>query len=155
MIFIPIPPDGIIQCGFLSPTAIAFIRSCMLLRKRQRFGTGLTAVLASIAMLVFAFVPAGTHALSLHSPAFAVTADRHSHDHGNHSHDDDPELAIDSSDASDHHHADHTHEKAGLVAVAGDVLRNALQTDYPLVEYKFDGGPPHGIDRPPRSVTTV
>ncbi|WP_336510578.1 hypothetical protein [Agrobacterium tumefaciens] len=112
-------------------------------------------MLASIAMLVFAFVPAGTHALSLHSPAFAATDAGHSHDHGDHSHDDDLEYAVDSSDAPDHHHADHTHEKAGLVAVAGDVLRTTFQTNYAFIEHKFDGGPPYGIDRPPRSVNRV
>lgn len=112
-------------------------------------------MLASIAMLVFAFVPAGTHALSLHSPAFAVTDDGHSLNHGDHSHDDDLEFVIDGSDAPDHHHGDHTHEKAGLVTVAGYVLRNAFQTDYPLIEDRFYGGPPYGIDRPPRSVNRV
>lgn len=134
---------------------MAVISLSMLLRKGRRFGTGFTAVLACIAMLVFAFVPAGTHALSLHSPAFAVTNDGHSHDHGDHSHDDDLEFAIDGSNAPDHHHADHTHEKAGLVTVAGDVLRNIFQTSYALIEDKFDGGPPYGIDRPPRSVNHV
>lgn len=134
---------------------MAVISLSMLLRKGRRFGTGLTAVLACIAMLVFAFVPAGTHALSLHSPAFAVTDDGHSHDHGDHSHDEDLDFAIDSSDAPDHHHADHTHEKAGLITVAGDVLRNAVQTNYALIEDKFYGGPPYGIDLPPRAVAIV
>jgi hypothetical protein len=127
----------------------------MLLLKRRRFGTGFPAVLVSIAMLVFAFVPAGTHALSLHSPAFAVTDDGHSHDLGDHSHDDALEFAVDSSDAPDHHHADHTHEKAGLVSFAGDVLRNAVETNYPFIENRFDVGPAYNIDRPPRAVTIV
>lgn len=102
---------------------MAVISLCMLLRKGRRFGTGFTAVLACIAMLVFALVPAGTHALSLHSPAFAVTDDGHSHNHGDHSHDDALEFAVDSSDTPDHHHADHTHEKAGLVTVAGESIK--------------------------------
>lgn len=134
---------------------MAVISLCMMLRKGRRFGTVFTAVLACIAMLVFALMPAGTHALSLHSPAFAVTNDWHSHDHGDHSHDDDLEFAIDSSDAPDHHHADHTHEKPGLVAVAGEVLRNTFQTNYAFIEGNFDGGPRYGIDRPPRSVNHV
>ncbi|MCM2450820.1 hypothetical protein [Agrobacterium vitis] len=58
-------------------------------------------MLASIAMLVFAFVPTGTHALSLHSPAFAVIDDGHFHDHGDHSNDDDLEFAVDSSAPDD------------------------------------------------------
>lgn len=112
-------------------------------------------MLASIAMLFFALVPAGTHALNLHASAFIVTNDGHSHDHGDHSHDDDVEFAIDGSNAPDHHHADHTHEKAGLVTVAGNVLRNTFQTNYAFVEDKFDGGPPYNIDRPPRAVTII
>ena len=110
------------------------------------------AVLAGIAMLVFASMPAGTHSLSQHAPAVVVANDAHSHDHGDHSHDDDLEFALNAADAPDHHHADHTHEKAGLVAVAGDMLRNVLAADYALVDGYLDGGLPFGIDRPPRSV---
>ena len=127
----------------------------MLLRDRKRFGAVMTTVLAIVATLVFAFVPAGSHSLSLHSQGFAIANDAHSLDHGDHTHDDDLDLSMGASDAAGHHHADHTHEKVGLVAVLGDVLRTALRASYLTVDGHPDGGPPHSIDRPPRSMNLV
>ncbi|MHB0952747.1 MAG: hypothetical protein ACYC10_12570 [Allorhizobium sp.] len=115
----------------------------------------MTTVLAIVATLVFAFVPAGSHSLSLHSQGFAIANDAHAHDNGGHSHDDDLDLSMGASDAAGHHHADHTHEKVGLVAVLGDVLRTALRASYLTVDGHPDGGPPHSIDRPPRSMNLV
>lgn len=127
----------------------------MLLRDGKRIGAVMTTVLAIVATLVFTFVPAGSHSLSLHSQGSEITNDAQSHDHGNHTHDDDLDLSMDASGAVDHHHADHTHEKVGLVAVVGDVLRIALRAGYLTVEGHLDGGPPHSIDRPPRSMNLV
>ena len=127
----------------------------MLLRDRKRFGAVMTTVLAIFATLVFAFVPAGSHSLSLHSQGFAIASDAHAHDNGSHSHDDDLDLSMGASDAVDHHHADHTHEKVGLVAALDDVLRTGLRASYRIVDLHPDGGPPYGIHRPPRSMNLV
>lgn len=123
----------------------------MLLRDGRSLTNLAAAIMACVAMFVYAFALPGTHAPSLHAAASAVVDSVHSHDHGNHSHDDRDMLADDTG-VSDHHHADHTHEKAGLSEAAAYRLRNVRGADYMLSATNVLGEPPQGIDRPPRTV---
>lgn len=126
----------------------------MLLRDRHSLVNMVAAVMACVAVLVYAFSSPGTHAPNLHGAASAIVVSDHSHDHGDHSHDD-LDMAFDDAGASDHHHADHTHEKAGLTQAAGNVMRNYLHADFVTLASSLVGGPPYGIDRPPRTVTSL
>lgn len=124
----------------------------MLLRDRRSLVNVAAAVMACVAMLVYAFASPGTHAPNLHAAASVAVDSGHSHAHGDHSHAD-LDLASDEGGVSDHHHADHTHEKAGLVEAAGYGLRNSLHAGFATLAQSVVGGPPYGIDRPPRTVT--
>lgn len=126
----------------------------MLLRDRHPLVNMLAAIMACVAVLVYAFSSPGTHAPNLHGPVTSLAIDGHSHDHGDHLHDD-LDVAFDDTGASDHHHADHTHEKAGLAQAAGHVVRNSLHADFVTMASSLVGGPPYGIDRPPRTVTSL
>ncbi|WP_234842602.1 hypothetical protein, partial [Sinorhizobium meliloti] len=67
-------------------------------------------------MLFYAYCAPATHSPLQHSAQTKMVAvDSHSHEHGDHSHDD-LDFLGNTSTAPDHHHADHTHEKTELVA---------------------------------------
>lgn len=119
----------------------------------KRFGEKITTLLAIVAILVFSFVPAGSHAPSLHSAERLIADSAHAHDHGDHSHDDDLDLLPEGSQAADHHHADHTHEKLGLVSVVSALLHRGMSPDFSSADTSREDGPPYGIDRPPRFVS--
>lgn len=121
----------------------------------RRFGEQITTLLAIVAMLVFSFFPAGSHAPKLHAGTAVVIDMGHSHDHGDHSHDDDLDMPLSDTQGGDHHHADHTHEKLGLVSVEGSLLRRDLSAHFQAVDTAREDGPLYGIDRPPRSVTAA
>jgi hypothetical protein len=127
----------------------------MMLRPGQRLLTVLAAFAAGVAMLLFAFSMPATHAPKLHATDIAVVAaDSHSHTHDGHSHDD-VEVAQDTDAAQDHHHADHSHEKAELVRSSQGGARMSHDLDYHIVTVNRTDGPPYGIDRPPRLVTST
>lgn len=122
----------------------------MLLRPSRRFTSLVAAVMACVAMLVYASTPPAAHAPGLHAAEYAMADEFHDHDHG-HSHDWDIEKSVGDPD-TDHHHADHSHEKASLFPVLGiwrigDPSDTRLAIHGPLV-----GGPPFVIQRPPRSM---
>ncbi len=114
----------------------------------------MAALLACIAVLVYAFSSPGNHAPNLHGAASVAVVGDHSHDQGDYSRDD-LDATSDDIGESDHHHADHTHEKAGLAQGAGPVLRNSRSADYLTRASSLLTGPPYGIDRPPRIVTLL
>ncbi|WP_234843665.1 hypothetical protein [Sinorhizobium meliloti] len=126
------------------------ISARMMLRPRQRSLTLFTALAAGIAMLFYTFCAPSTHSPLQHSAQTKMVAvDSHSHEHGDHSHDD-LDFLGDTSTAPDHHHADHTHEKAELVAA--DAFATPLPVDpkFPPATASLREGPPYGIERPPR-----
>jgi hypothetical protein len=151
---LPIPLEGILQRRILFESSFDDIKEGMLLRDRRSLSNLAAAVMASVAMFVYAFALPGTHAPNLHAAASAVSDATRSHDHGDHSHDD-LDMADGDFGASDHHHADHTHEKAGLNQTLAERVQSARDTDYILVATNLLGEPPPGIDRPPRSVNLL
>ncbi|ABR64356.1 hypothetical protein GOC91_15035 [Sinorhizobium medicae] len=125
----------------------------MMLRRGQGLLPVFAAFAAGMAMLFYAFCAPATHSPRLHSAHTKMVAvDSHSHEHGDHSHDD-LDLVDDTSSAPDHHHADHTHEKAELVAA--DDFGTPLPIDpvYSLATASLSEGPPNGIERPPRMLS--
>lgn len=122
----------------------------MLLRQKRRFADICAAVLAVLGVIAFTFAAPGAHEPKLHGAAYDVAASAHPHSHGDHTHDDDVEIADNGGAINDHHHADHTHEKAGLVQVAGTKVRAAVSTRFVAFATRLAGNPPDGIDRPPR-----
>ncbi|MGE6744080.1 hypothetical protein ACQKGC_27865 [Allorhizobium pseudoryzae] len=139
------------QLRILFESSFEGIRDSMLLRNGRSLTNLAAAVMACVAMFIYAFALPGTHAPSLHAAASAVADSVHSHDHGDHSHDD-LDMVADDTGVSDHHHADHTHEKAGLSDAISHGLRNARGADYAAIAKSLLGKPPQGIDRPPRTV---
>jgi hypothetical protein len=121
----------------------------------RRFGSLLMTTLAVLATLVFSFVPQGSHPLIEHASALAMLDHSHGHEHGDHSHDDDLEYGIDTSDAPDHHHADHSHEKAGLVSASRPKAPSGRHSAFILIDTTRDDGRLYGIDRPPRLLVNL
>lgn len=122
----------------------------MLLRPRFRFTSLVAAVMACVAILVYATAPPVAHAPGLHAAEYAVTNEFHDHDHG-HSHGWDVEESVGDPDV-DHHHTDHSHEKAGLSPVIGiSRAGDPANTGVPFF-VRLVGGPPFMIERPPRSM---
>ena len=121
---------------------------------RFKTGTARTLVVFSAFLLAFLFLFAkqASHSPDLHGKALLVSQSVHSHDHGDHSHDD-WDVADETSDETDHHHADHTHDKAGLVVVAHVLPPATRSSSRPMADLNLPGGPLYGIDRPPRSMT--
>lgn len=139
------------QRRILFESSFEGIRESTLLRDGRSLTNLATAVMACVAMFIYAFALPDTHAPSLHAAASVVADSVHSHDHGDHSHDD-RDIVADDTGVSDHHHADHTHEKAGLSEAIAYRLRNVRETNYTLFVASLLGEPPEGIDRPPRTV---
>lgn len=124
----------------------------MLLRPSRSLTSIVAAIMACLAMFVYASAPQGNHAPNLHSVSTSYSVDDHSHDHGDHSHDDWDIVADDGPD-NDHHHGDHTHEKADLGAVPAAGRWPVRELKQLLPQITLSGRPPYGIERPPRSVT--
>ena len=127
-------------------------QSRMLRRPQCRFGRTIAVVMACIAILIYASASPVTHAPDLHASASALVSQAHGHDHGDHSHDDWDAAELDTVE-NDHHHADHTHDTASLVGASDASVCPERRLDHPILSFPLSGGPPFGIDRPPRSMT--
>lgn len=135
----------------------------MLHRQICRFINTCAALLAVTGILLFSFAAPGSHAPNLHAATSVedrlASGGHHSHSlnhtHDDHSHDDRDGFADSGSPVSDHHHADHTHEKAGLVTVAGTLLRTTVPGTYLVIATTLAGSRPDGIHRPPRQIALI
>jgi hypothetical protein len=122
----------------------------MMPRRGQRTLTLFAAFAAGVAMLFYAFCAPATHSPIQHSAQTKMVAvGSHSHEHGDHSHDN-VDFVGDTSTAPDHHHADHTHEKAELVAADAFATPLSVDPKFPPATASLNEGPPYGIERPPR-----
>lgn len=124
----------------------------MLRRFQSRFMRTFAAAMACLAVLVYASSFSAKHAPSLHLSPLSVGVQTHSHDHGDHSHDDWDVADLDTV-GGDHHHADHTHETAGLVGMNGVSAPPEKQPSHLVLSFPLLGGPPFEIERPPRTIT--
>lgn len=145
-------PGGDISIGNIVFYCERGYQGAMLRRLQSLFTRTVTAVMACLAILVYASAFSAKHAPDLHASSLSVGLQTHGHDQGDHARDD-WDVADPNTINADHHHADHTHDTAGLVGLSDVSASPVRQPKHLTLSFPLLGGPPFEIERPPRSMT--